>query len=74
MSSLHSMIKKCKHLQEKEKWKELSETYDEVGRILTEKGKFREALVYHTKDQAVCEMVQDVPGQAQGMLWLVLVF
>lgn len=66
MASIQSMVKKCRFLEEKEKWKDLSETYDEIGRMFTQKGRFKEALEYHTKDKEVCEKTQDIPGQAQG--------
>ena len=68
MASLHSMVKKCRYLEEKEKWKELSETYNNIGRMLSERGKYKEALEYHIKDKDVCESIQDISGQAQGRL------
>jgi len=66
MASLHSMVKKCRYLEEKEKWKELSETYNNIGRMLSERGKYKEALEYHIKDKDVCESIQDISGQAQA--------
>ena len=68
MASIQGIVKKCRQLEEKEKWKELSETYNNLGRMFSERGKFKDALLYHTKDKEVCEMTQDISGQAQGKL------
>ena len=67
MSSIQSMIKKCRFLEEKEKWKELSDACDHLGKLFYDKGRFKEALEYFTKYKQVCDMMQDVPGQAQGL-------
>jgi len=66
MASLQGLVKKCRQLEEKEKWKELSEAYNQLGRMFSERGKYKDALLYHTKDKEVCEMTQDISGQAQA--------
>ena len=66
MASLQGMVKKCRLLEQKEKWKELSEAYNQLGRMFSERGTYKDALMYHTKDKEVCEMTQDTSGQAQG--------
>jgi len=66
MASLQGMVKKCRLLEQKEKWKELSEAYNQLGRMFSERGKYKDALMYHTKDKEVCEMTQDISGQAQA--------
>ena len=67
MSNLQVMIKRLKHLEEKEKWKELSETLNKIGILCMDKGKFKDALEYHRRDKEVCEKVNDVCGQAEGI-------
>ena len=49
MASLQGLVKKCRQLEEKEKWKELSEAYNQLGRMFSERGKYKDALLYHTK-------------------------
>ena len=66
-SKLNSLKKKVRHLQDiPSKWKELSETYQKIGRMLRENRQLRESLVYFRNDKELCLQHDDVDGQALG--------
>ena len=71
--SIQSLIKRSKLLEEKSKWEELSEVYNEIGRIYSMKGQFDEALRFYSKDKDLCESIQDVRGQAQGKVSCIII-
>lgn len=64
---LNSLKKKVRHLQDvPSKWKELSETYQKLGRVLKENRQFEESLEYFRNDRELCTRNEDMDGQALG--------
>ena len=71
--SVNSLKKKCRHLEnsdleDKCRWKELSQTYDKLGQELRRTRSLDEALYYHDLDRELCNKHQDVLGEALGWL------
>ena len=74
--SVNSLKKKCRHLEsseDKNKWKELSQTYDKLGQELRRTKQLEDALHYHSLDRDLCSKHQDVCGEAEGWSFKLLV-
>ena len=67
-SKVNSLQKKCRWLEEKGQWKELSETYQKLGRTLRESRQLSQALNYFILDRDLCIKQQDLSGQILGTL------
>ena len=68
MSTVNSLKKKCRHFEEKGRWKDLSKAYNDIGRLLRGEKKFDEALDYYIRDRDLCRKHQDIVEEAEGIL------
>ena len=69
MTTLHSLKKKCRQLEEQEKWQELSETYNKVATSLRSSKEYDDALEYLKKDRKLSEKTKDVKADAHGDIY-----
>ena len=66
MSTVNSLKKKCRHLEEKGRWKDLSKAYNDIGRLLRGDKKYDEALDYYVLDRDLCRKHQDIIEEAEA--------
>ena len=68
MSRISSLKKKCRVLEERKRWQELSDTLDTIGTILRDSGNQHEALEYFDRERNLCESEMIAAGEARGKL------
>ena len=66
MSTLNSLKKKCRQLEERGRWKDLSEIYNKIAGALRSSRDYDEALGYYKKDQKLSETHHDPEAEAHG--------
>ena len=66
MSTLNSLKKKCRQLEERGRWKDLSEIYNKIAAALRISRDYDEALGYYKKDQKLSETHHDPEAEAHG--------
>ena len=72
MATLNSLKKKCRQLEERGRWQDLSETYNKIAKTLRESKDYDEALEYHRKDRKLYEKTKDLRADAHGNTYLSL--
>ena len=68
MSSVNSLKKKCRHLEDRGRWADLSRTCSDLARLLRNEKKLDEALLYYRKDRDLCIKLRDEVEEAEGVL------
>ena len=66
MSTLNSLKKKCRQLEERGKWEDLSEIYNKIAAAYRSSREFEDALDYYKKDRKLCETNSDPKAEAHG--------
>lgn len=66
MSSVNSLRKKCRLLEKRGKWKDLSKTCSDLARLLRNEKKLDEALQLYRKDRDLCIKLRDEVEEAEG--------
>ena len=68
MSTLNSLKKKCRQLEERGigKWEDLSEIYNKIASAYRSSREFDDALAYYKKDRKLCEAHRDPKAEAHG--------
>ena len=66
MSTLNSLKKKCRQLEERGKWEDLSEIYNKIAAAYRSSGEYDDALAYFKKDRKLCESHHDPKAEAHG--------
>ena len=64
--SLNSLKKKCRQLEERGKWEDLSEIYNKIAAAYRSSGEYDDALAYFKKDRKLCESHHDPKAEAHG--------
>ena len=66
MSTVSSLKKKCRQLEESGKWQNLSELYNKIAGELRNAKDYDEALLYYKKDRKLLDKTQDHRADAHG--------
>ena len=66
MSTLNSLKKKCRQLEERGRWKDLSEIYNKIATAYRSNREYADALAYYKKDRKLCETHHDPKAEAHG--------
>ena len=66
MSTVSSLKKKCRQLEESGKWQTLSELYNKIAVELRNAKNYDEALLYYKKDRQLFDKTQDLRADTHG--------
>ena len=66
MSTLNSLKKKCRQLEERGRWEDLSEIYNKIAAAYRSNRDHDEALGFYRKDRKLCETHHDPEAEAHG--------
>ena len=66
MSTLNSLKKKCRQLEERGKWEDLSEIYNKIATAYRSSRDYDDALAYYKKDRKLYESHHDLKAEAHG--------
>ena len=66
MSTLNSLKKKCRQLEERGRWEDLSEIYNKIAAAYRSSRDHDDALGFYRKDRKLCETHHDPEAEAHG--------